>query len=56
MAVLSRLYLCKLEVMSTDVALEFFELMKLASTASSMNVYASFRDILNSVLNSQFCR
>ena len=29
---------CKLKVLSTGVAIEFFELMKLASTASSMNV------------------
>ena len=47
---------CKLNVMSTGEALEFFDMMKLASTASSMNVYSSFRDLLISSLNSQFSR
>ena len=51
-------YVCsyKLKVMSTAVALEFFDLMKHASIAFSINGYASFRVLLNYPLNSQFCR
>ena len=39
---------CKLKVRSTAVALEFFDLMKLSSIASSMNGYAYFKVLLNS--------
>ena len=38
------------------VALKFFDLMKLASITFSMNGYGSFRLLLNSSLNSHFCR
>ena len=45
-----------MQVEGTAAALEFFDLMKLASIAFSINGYASSRVLLNSSLSSKFCR